>query len=435
MEENDVIKEENKKGSYITGIIGGLIGGAVATIPWVVMYVQCNMILSLLAIVIALGTLKGYQLFKGKVTKLLKPIVIVITLLMVVVATLVVIPNWLAVKNGVDVQELYNYDKFMSALMQDLAVSVIFAILGISVAIANINKVLAENGFQSEKEKEMMEKAGELRKLQVDNKLKPSEQEEIDSVRKIFEELQAYDTTSAASKEKIIPEIKSSNPEKTFKKFLNKRVIKKTGDKYYYVKENEVLLVNKSTSIIIWMIVIAVICSTIAGMNQNNDTNSNNNYVNRSTSSKLANSKKDYKFASGSFKLKIPGDWKDEDTDSASTTYLVSSTGSADMLIIETDKNLDGRTLEEHSNVTDNYISILYKLPEADKTEECTIAGFKGYKTSYDTVMSGYKVKLNSYAIETDKYFVSIYTATRASDAEKSNKIFNEILDSLEEIK
>ena len=57
----------NENKSYIKGILGGVIGGIIATIPWILMYVYGEMILSLLAILIAMGVLKGYQLFKGKV--------------------------------------------------------------------------------------------------------------------------------------------------------------------------------------------------------------------------------------------------------------------------------------------------------------------------------------------------------------------------------
>ena len=104
--ENQVIKE-NSKGNYITGIIGSIIGGAIAAIPWVVVYVKCNMILSVLAILIALGALKGYEIFKGKVTKALKPIVIIVTLLIVIIANLLVIPNFIAYESDVEVSVLY----------------------------------------------------------------------------------------------------------------------------------------------------------------------------------------------------------------------------------------------------------------------------------------------------------------------------------------
>ncbi len=49
-----------KEKNYFTGIIGGIIGGLIATLPWILMYVYGNMILSLLAIVVAIGVLKDY---------------------------------------------------------------------------------------------------------------------------------------------------------------------------------------------------------------------------------------------------------------------------------------------------------------------------------------------------------------------------------------
>ena len=163
MDENNVIKEPVKNGSYLTGIVGAVIGGSIAAIPWVLMYVYGNMILSALAIIIALGSLKGYQLAKGKITKAIKPIIIVISILIVIVATLVVIPNLMAIKDDLDLNYLYNSDKFISALMQDLAVSVIFTILGVSVAISYINKVLMDNGV-IEEDPEITKKKEEILK-------------------------------------------------------------------------------------------------------------------------------------------------------------------------------------------------------------------------------------------------------------------------------
>ena len=64
------------------------------------MYVYGNMILSLLAIIIALGVLKGYQLFKGKVDDKLPVIIIVISIICVTVSTLIIIPLLLIAKEG-----------------------------------------------------------------------------------------------------------------------------------------------------------------------------------------------------------------------------------------------------------------------------------------------------------------------------------------------
>ena len=51
---------------YVMGIFGGILGGLIASIPWILMYVYGNMIVQILSVVIAMGVLKGYQMFHGK---------------------------------------------------------------------------------------------------------------------------------------------------------------------------------------------------------------------------------------------------------------------------------------------------------------------------------------------------------------------------------
>lgn len=139
----------NENTSYIKGIIGGVIGGVIATIPWILMYVYGEMILSLLAILIAMGVLKGYQLMKGKVDKKLPIIIIVISLLCVTISTLVVIPLLLLAKENLpstidNLKILYGNETFQTALLKDFAISVVFTALGISGVITNVKKQLNE---------------------------------------------------------------------------------------------------------------------------------------------------------------------------------------------------------------------------------------------------------------------------------------------------
>ncbi len=139
----------NENKNYITGIIGGIIGGFIATIPWILMYVYGNMILSLLAILIAMGVLKGYQLCKGKIDKKLPIIIIVTSLLCVTISTLLIIPILLLIKEGQtgsieNLKVLYNYEPFMQAIIKDYAISVLFTILGISGVVSNVKKQINE---------------------------------------------------------------------------------------------------------------------------------------------------------------------------------------------------------------------------------------------------------------------------------------------------
>ena len=129
--------------SYVKGIIGGLIGGLIATIPWIVAYVYGNMILSLLAIIVAMGVLKGYQLLNGKVDKKLPLIVVIISLICITIATLFIIPGLLVVQNDAsftieNIKYLYSNSDFVSAIMRDYAVSVLFTFLGISGVVTSI---------------------------------------------------------------------------------------------------------------------------------------------------------------------------------------------------------------------------------------------------------------------------------------------------------
>ena len=87
--------------NYFNGILGAFIGGLIATLPWILAYVYGNMIIAALAVIIAIGALKGYQLLNGKVDKKLPIIIAIVSLLCVTISTLVIIPLLLLLKEGV----------------------------------------------------------------------------------------------------------------------------------------------------------------------------------------------------------------------------------------------------------------------------------------------------------------------------------------------
>lgn len=139
----------NENKNYFTGILGALIGGFIASIPWILTYVYANMILSLLAVIIAMGALKGYQMLNGKVDKSLPFIIAIVSLICVTISTLIIIPALLIAKEGgaicmENMQLLYSSKEFVGAIMADYAVSVLFTFLGISGVIANIKQQLKE---------------------------------------------------------------------------------------------------------------------------------------------------------------------------------------------------------------------------------------------------------------------------------------------------
>lgn len=191
---------QNNK-SYLTGILGGLVGGFIASVPWILMYVYGNMILSLLAIIIAMGALKGYQLCKGKINKSLPLIITIISLICVSVSTLIIIPCLLLSKQGATVnidtlKFLYSYGDFTSAIMKDYIISVLFTFLGISGVISNIKKQLNDGRVENIKAN-LKEEKTEAKVIEEDNN-----EEEIEKVEEKEEKEPKKKTTKPKTQKK-----------------------------------------------------------------------------------------------------------------------------------------------------------------------------------------------------------------------------------------
>lgn len=138
-----------KNKNYIA-LLGAVLGGLVASIPWILMYLFGNMILSLLATLIAVGAIFGYKLFKGEYFKQLPIFISVISVIIVTLDNLVVIPL-IELKQGgyivsfSNLAILYTIDSFKTAIIKDYVISLIFTILGISGVIKNLkNQVTTE---------------------------------------------------------------------------------------------------------------------------------------------------------------------------------------------------------------------------------------------------------------------------------------------------
>lgn len=138
-----------KNKNYIA-LLGAVLGGLVASIPWILMYLFGNMILSPLATLIAVGAIFGYKLFKGEYFKQLPIFISVISIIIVTLDNLVVIPL-IELKQGgyivsfSNLAILYTIDSFKTAIIKDYVISLIFTILGISGVIKNLkNQVTTE---------------------------------------------------------------------------------------------------------------------------------------------------------------------------------------------------------------------------------------------------------------------------------------------------
>lgn len=258
-----------KEKSYLTGIIGALLGGFIATIPWVLMYVYGGMILSLLAIIIALGALKGYQLFNGKVDNKLPFIIAVISVLAVTVSTFVIIPYLLILKEeaNVSISYLYSNSQFMSALVKDYIISLLFTFLGIGGIIKSIKIQVNDN-----KEK--------INVPLFNNNKVP--QEDIESVKNIFAKYNAFDKNNTIGKDVLLKDMMQENKEEIFNNLFLQGYLKKSGDSYYFVQNNT--KTKKITAVVLLIVILVsfalVILFAFLGSSDNNSNGSfNNSYI------------------------------------------------------------------------------------------------------------------------------------------------------------
>ena len=256
-------KEEKKKvkGSYITGIIGAIIGGLIATVPWVLMYVYGNMMLSALAIIIAAGEFYGYKLFRGKMTKALPAIIMILSVLIVALTTFGVIPAILLHNNGLTVSMdtmklLYSDSEFIDGITRDGLISVVFTLLGASAITANIKKKLQD---------------GQTENIDLGNaeEIEKAKNSAIEKVKPIFEKYNAVEKENGILKDDLNAEINEKPEVKEALSYLKSLgIIKKAKGKFYYSQEAEgkqTLEKRKKKSKIITIVVAIIFVLVIVG--------------------------------------------------------------------------------------------------------------------------------------------------------------------------
>lgn len=224
--------ETKKKGNYLTGIIGAIIGGFIATIPWVLAYVYGNMMLSLLAVLIAAGEFYGYKLCKGKIDKKLPIIIMILAIIVVSVTTLLIIPAWLLAKEGLPatlqaIKNLYSFSDFSTAIMRDYLISVVFTVLGASIVTSSVKKQLANN----------VEDVN-LTVSNTEEQIKMKESA-IKVIKPIFEKYNAKSQGNTMTKEEVFAEIEDKNKNIYFKELTSYGIIKKYKGKYFYQESEE----------------------------------------------------------------------------------------------------------------------------------------------------------------------------------------------------
>ncbi len=117
---------------YIIASIGGLIGGILFSLPWLLIFTFSSISLPFLAFLIAPGVNKWYRLFKGRVNKKLLKFVIVISSLVLVLIYFLYFPLlYGSISNVIEL----SYWKMM---IREVIISLISAIVGIYKTVEDI---------------------------------------------------------------------------------------------------------------------------------------------------------------------------------------------------------------------------------------------------------------------------------------------------------
>lgn len=204
----------------IKGIIGALVGAIIFSLPWILIYVYANYMLSILAAIIGFGSLTFYKLFGGEVNKKTSTIITVSSLLAITISTFIIIPFWLLLKEGYGFdlklfRLLYASNGFASGIITDYVISIVFTLLGISGIVKNINN--EAYGIVEEGE-DILDKTYD---------------EQIEYLKEIFDKYKAYDKKKTVPKSVILSEMKVKNKIVFFNEFEKKGIIVSNFSKVY----------------------------------------------------------------------------------------------------------------------------------------------------------------------------------------------------------
>ena len=353
----------------VKGIIGALLGALIFSIPWVIVYVYLNYILSILALLIAYGSLLFYKKFGGIITKKTSVLITISSLLAITVSTFLIMPILLIAKegNGLDLsylEVLYASKEFTTALTHDYIISVIFTFLGIGGIIANINKEAYTNKIDTSNGNS------------EEDITKATLEEQIKYIEKIYEKYNAF------SKETSVPSniitLDLSNKVSLFYKMkklgyivtssFNKTYFDKDAlDNPVKAKKNAKNNTLKPILLTVLLVIILGFVLIIVSPEEDNDIDPDNNIT-----EKL--------YIYGNISLTLPNTFKE---DTHYTDYKTYSNYDLNSYVFQIMLDENTYSKEEYTTSKEYYEAYLEYLKESFtiiETSESTLNSHLGYK-------------------------------------------------------
>lgn len=250
---------QSAKGSYLKGILGAVLGGAIASIPWILTYVYGGMILSVLAIVISICAYFGYKWLGGKINKMMPVILSIVLLVIISVVVFVIVPVMLLNLLGTNVTfetftKLYNDAGFVKGIVRDCLISVAFGAVGIGTLT-----LLAK--IQTEDEN--------MVSLETEEDLENLKKEAMKKIKPVFEKYNAFVAKTGIEEKELDDELLKIKDSRIYLQTLkNYKIIRKRNGKYYYdigLENSKYKKKKKVTLIGITSIIVIVISLVLAG--------------------------------------------------------------------------------------------------------------------------------------------------------------------------
>ena len=386
---------------FFKGIIGSILGAIIFSIPWILIYVYANYILSILSAIIAYGSLLFYKKFGGEITKKTSVVITISSLLAITLATFVIIPLCLIVKEGYGLsfeyyQHLFASGDFVSAIMHDYIISVIFTFLGISGVIASINKE-AYHINKDEKDNENIAYA--------------SFEEQVKYLESIYAKYDAFSKEKAIPSSILLSELNIKNKLKLIKNMESKGIIVSPFNKSYFdksaVEDKTIAKKNRRKNIlfptfagiVIGIISLLILFIAIGSAEEESTTNNNNQ-------EETINNQE---FTYQNITLTLPNTFKKDEETEDYISYLNYSYDDPVYQIMLQQYNFKDTDIETSEEYQKSYLAYLKESFDIKSTGDITIDSKKGFEIKMFSLEYPEEYYISYVVFDDDYVYIIMY--------------------------